>query len=163
MQKVDLFAPRYNIAHSFPNSVFDDYFYIELTKDPITKKYIWESADKTVKYENDYFLKYPNIFKPLEWWQNRLIEDMPDYLATNYVEGKEMIYVKVIEHFKNGLGKRDLWNSPSTHFLLSDEDFHRVHSNVTWHEEIKYDNYSIYKPSTENKYLKYIGKFKNNQ
>lgn len=32
-------------------------------------------------YDIDYFLSYPNCFKPLPWWYGRTVEEMPEYVS----------------------------------------------------------------------------------
>ena len=38
-----------------------------------------EGTDQFIK-ENNFYDKYPHLFKKLEWWEERGIENMPQYL-----------------------------------------------------------------------------------
>lgn len=38
--------------------------------------------------------KWPNIFKPIKWWENRDIKNMPEYVKNNYTDGFEILKVK---------------------------------------------------------------------
>jgi hypothetical protein len=62
-----LLQPRYKVIADYPGSHLNN------------GEIITPNVDE--KYMDDYDLsKYPAIFKPLSWWEDRLPEDMPEYL-----------------------------------------------------------------------------------
>lgn len=73
----------------------------------------------TAYYENDFNL-YPHFFKKLEWWEDRLIDDMPNFVKCNKKIYKvlQKCEVSVIceKHYSDNLGLDVDWDSllPST-------------------------------------------------
>lgn len=63
------------------------------------RSFMWQS----------FFDLYPNIFKPLPWWSDRSLEDMPEYLRI--IERPTLVsveigsIVKVFKHFTSSFGE----------------------------------------------------------
>ena len=62
----ELLSPRYRIIGDYPNSPYQLNSTIEIDKDPL--------------YKEAWYDDYPNIFQKREWWHERKIGDMPDYM-----------------------------------------------------------------------------------
>lgn len=77
----ELMKPRYKVIAGYPGSPFEIGEIISWTDTTETQKraFIMRSQsghglNKTVADQ------YPHLFKKLEWWQDRLPEDMPEYV-----------------------------------------------------------------------------------
>ena len=84
-------------------------------------------------YDIDYFLSYPNCFKPLPWWYGRTVEEMPRYVNTNSVYGirkvKEWAFIKG--------EKLDRWRVEDTR----GEIYSTFHLDITPADESEYQEY----------------------
>jgi len=61
----DLLRPRYKVIADYPDNEFE----------------VGEILpDDVVSNEEDEILKYPHLFKKLEWWEERQISEMPEYV-----------------------------------------------------------------------------------
>jgi len=72
METAELLKPRYKVIADYPGSVFN---IGRILPDPLESY----SQDE----ENDLVLsmnKYPHLFRKLEWWEDRAVEDMPEYV-----------------------------------------------------------------------------------
>lgn len=72
MTPEELMKPRYKVIAGYPNSPYEMGLLIT------TDEWLWVNsnlrlADKDVD-------KYPHLFKKLEWWEERSVEDMPEYV-----------------------------------------------------------------------------------
>jgi len=88
MTSQELMKPRFEVIADYPYNPHKIGYFIE---SPIqfssihqtTTKYTDEFGDN-VNQENycmvSEFEKYPNLFRKLNWWENRKIEDMPNKL-----------------------------------------------------------------------------------
>src|SRR6188768_1239401 len=65
----DLMKPRYKVIADYPGSPFD-----------VNEIIIDNGARPDDKSYPTYLDRYPNIFKAMEWWEHRKIEDMPEYI-----------------------------------------------------------------------------------
>lgn len=100
----DLMIRRYKVIADYPQSILPvgAVFYMDKIHVYIT------SPNGAVSKQSNYYTqspeKYPTIFKPLEWWEERKLEDMPMYLKTS---GMKEVF-KVIEwDMKTITGKTD--------------------------------------------------------
>lgn len=46
-----------------------------------------------------YFEQFPAIFRPLSWWENRKVEDMPKYLVIGTQFGRQVVKVNRYDDF----------------------------------------------------------------
>jgi hypothetical protein len=69
----ELLAPRYKVIADYPDSIFDVGFI--LNYDAMNLTAFWEDGNLFIDLD-----KYPNIFKPLEWYEDREIDEMPEYV-----------------------------------------------------------------------------------
>jgi len=61
----DLMKPRYKVIADYPDNEFS----------------VGEILpDEVVSNEEDEILKYPHLFKKLEWWEERRESEMPEYV-----------------------------------------------------------------------------------
>lgn len=67
----ELLKPRYKVIADWPGMKFDvgEILFESYTKG-LTNDYI----------KNGWCDKYPHLFKPLQWWEDRKPEEMPKYL-----------------------------------------------------------------------------------
>lgn len=74
MSKEELMRPRYKVIAGYPDShytigtILDRNWCRYENDDEETGKIIWQLSD------------FPHLFKRLEWWEERPIEDMPIYV-----------------------------------------------------------------------------------
>jgi hypothetical protein len=83
-----LLLPRYKLIADYPGSPFCDVLQPVLSVEEIL------SEDYSMKSEED-INKYPHIFRPLQWWEQRTEEEMPKYIRIKdrvwQVEWKEWL------------------------------------------------------------------------
>jgi hypothetical protein len=83
MEAKELLKPRYKVIGLWPDCTvviggilikhnnIDDWLYLPKTNSSYAMNGIRESAAK----------KYPHLFKRLEWWHERDVKDLPDYIG----------------------------------------------------------------------------------
>lgn len=80
----DLLKPRCMVAEDYPENPFEIGMILIQDKDTVGEVWVLESEVGLIKQDRNFFygdiLKYPKIFKPLHWWQERNIIDLPDYI-----------------------------------------------------------------------------------
>ena len=97
MSTEELLKPRYKVIADYPESRFkievilidegvNGFFY----NDRIYNKAIWVAIDK-----------YPHIFKRLEWWEDRIIEDLPKYLRHTKYNDDNKVILEVLYYSPN--------------------------------------------------------------
>ncbi len=119
MKKIDLLTPRFKVIADYPNSFFD---IGEITENEFT----------LIDLE-----KYPHLFKKLGWWEDREIEELPQYLKSENQVFKVSNY------------------------------FYRIHKLLFSSYDDKYDQefddyflFNDYEPSTEEEYNEYLKNLK---
>jgi hypothetical protein len=104
-----LLTPRFEVIGPYPNSPYkvgdimnnhgSDGFHITTTNE-------WsEMHNDNVNVHHHVpvkrFLEYPNLFRPLQWWEKRTADEMPMYLKIDNVklrlEGPAFSYYKVLK------------------------------------------------------------------
>ena len=142
MTKQELMTNRYEVIANYPNSPFeigDIVFKCDNTNVYAIKKYCGE-------YHVENPGEYPEIFKKLEWYEKRKIEEMPEYLKviTSINHNKDI--GKVIKAVPGGL-----------------RSGHKGYEKNSWSESEKeycsgFDNIilSCFEPATEEEYLSYL-------
>lgn len=73
----DLLLPRYKLLADYPLNIIE----------------IGAVFDRCTEFQCVFFDKYPHLFRKLEWWEERKIEDMPAYLKfkSDY-NGNDVVY-----------------------------------------------------------------------
>jgi|HubBroStandDraft_2_1064218.scaffolds.fasta_scaffold393611_2 hypothetical protein len=93
MDKEQLIKPRYKVIADYPNSEWKigeiiqmesfGYLPMQLRDDPI-ESWLTDFIDRGRKgnamYPDWAFEPYPHLFKKLEWWEERELPQMPEYL-----------------------------------------------------------------------------------
>lgn len=74
MTASELMKTRYKVISNYPNSVFN----------------VGEIV-KTVVWPEEYIKQFPNIFKPLKWFEDRDIDDMPNRLICRAIKGDKEV------------------------------------------------------------------------
>jgi len=60
----ELLMPRYKVIADYPSSPY----------------YVGEIKDRLGDNVAAHFAKYPHLFRKLNWWEERKVEDMPEYV-----------------------------------------------------------------------------------
>jgi hypothetical protein len=106
MSTEELLKPRYKVIADWPMNHFyevDDIIEMKLMPNG---KY-WNGEDSYYLTEKE-MEKHPHLFKKLEWWEERKIEDMPDYLCcvcTDFIKFVKGQIIKVEKHQSNTFNK----------------------------------------------------------
>lgn len=92
-----LTRPRYKVIADYPGS-----------SDKIGKIYTFNSADNPFLSSSesfvDYFAQYPAIFQKLQWWEERDVEALPEYVKIVSNDFKKLLgTVGRAEHMKGGV------------------------------------------------------------
>lgn len=77
MSVEELLSPRYEIIADYPLSRFIIGTILISEKDRFGNWYVPSNAGDSLHFDID---EYPHLFKPLRWWENRDIKDMPKYI-----------------------------------------------------------------------------------
>ena len=131
MQPEELLKPRYKVIADYPKSIH-----------PIGTIYNCGGTSEDLLYcdrDGPRMRDYPHLFKPLAWWEDRKVEEMPEYVK----EGGQVFKATWKEGAVTENGKQ-----PMRMGLDSDYADWQVISNVMCH----------YEPSTETEYNAYINK-----
>lgn len=144
MTNEELMTPRFKVIGDYPNSLFkiDEI----LTGDE--RIYCDENSKR--------YSDFPNIFKPLEWWEERNIEDLPKYLKFNEVIRTSFTSINDEEE--------PFIHKVKVHQRYSTDTYFRYSSFYEFVSEWKDQpyNYNQFLPSTEEEYLEYIKNLENN-
>lgn len=145
MNKDELLRPRYKVMADFPfNEIFNVgsiLSFFKTTKDG--KDEYWYHHDvKHNNFQSTWFDGFPHLFKPLQWWEDRDINDMPEYLKDN---GDAEIF-KVREWVDNSMGV--IWLNKNK--KMNHTGFHQA-------------NAEHFTPATEAEYLDYLTQQNNNE
>jgi len=83
MTNEELMKPRYKVIADYPNSVFDDNQIICLGEMKYGQLSYGIAHDDGMEYFHaQFFIDYPHLFKRLEWWEERTLEEMPKYVKS---------------------------------------------------------------------------------
>jgi len=136
----ELMKPRYKVSEEgYPDMIFYSGQILTLSHiDDLTKQPFWKSPKRNDWYE-PFFNRFPSIFKRLEWWEERRLEEMPEYIKFYLPLPAKHSIGKVLQW----IPKRDcMWvsleSNPSQNIVLGTED----------------------SPATEEQYLTFINKSK---
>jgi hypothetical protein len=75
MTTEELLKPRYKVIADFPASTISVGDIIQTNESTVA--YVVEINDHSDKYA---MKDYPHLFKKLAWWEERKVEDMPEYV-----------------------------------------------------------------------------------
>lgn len=117
MKIEELLQPRWKVIADYPNNGHD-------LGDIIN---IYQEKNSVTDQQRAFFNKYPHLFKPLQWWEDRAAEDMPEYVK----DGKFILKVR--------------------YKMAHDGMIYRSTLGNTWHFVHEFSNIVI--PSTESEYL----------
>lgn len=147
MTPEQLLTPRYKVVADYPASPYnvgDILIFWEISqgydesKRPITldlqEEHGWEIQRRVDEEE---FKKFPHIFKPLQWWEERKLEEMPQYIRLTRIG-----LVKKVEKWHTGL-----------------RCFDAMHEGRIYPYDIETPAHELeqrYMPATESEYLTYI-------
>jgi len=122
-----LLEPRYKLIADFPNSPFKVGEILDLKDE-------W-NIDNYLAYD-----KYPHLFKRLEWWEERKLEDMPEYVRLNPV---------------NTIGGEKVFIIKSWH-----QEHKSIRAIIESHEHMNAMFERYFLPATQSEYLNYINSTK---
>lgn len=85
-QKIEeLKKPRFEVIADYPKSEFKIGDIIEMTEKTDYFSEPGEKEDWAARLDGGFygiqsFAPYPHLFKPLQWWEKRSVEEMPEYV-----------------------------------------------------------------------------------
>lgn len=128
-REINLMKPRYKVIADWPGADYlpGDIFTMEPDEDGTMLDKIHFVFEHTCK-------KFPHLFKPLSWWEERKPGEMPEYVKNNKVVIKILI-------------GRDISESCSAWMFEKSPDGLRHRLEL-----------SYYQPATQNEYLNYLNK-----
>lgn len=116
MDKRKLLEYRFKVIADYPHSKWAVGQTVVLS----TTKYgepVYEWAEHDGMYSEGvlFFTEYPQIFRPMEWWEERAIEDLPDYVKYQKLiykaKDKFLASVRCEAHPFDGKGLDADWGS----------------------------------------------------
>jgi hypothetical protein len=141
MTPEQLLRPRYKSIADYPSNI--------LPIDHITDI---NGVDIAVRSSIEFFDRYPHLFKKLDWWEDRKIEEMPSYLKQeDMIDSRgNSIPDKVIKVSKH-------WASTGTHPY---GNFKAFSSSEVPNSQLYSQMYFGWEPATEEEYNNYTNKNK---
>ena len=95
----NLLTPRYRVENPYPEMGRHNIEVGDILTDNSITAVTNQNGDAIFAFEWETF---PNIFKPLSWWEERALEDMPEYVKSGQgnsvrkVKGYELHWNKII-------------------------------------------------------------------
>ena len=126
MNTEQLLQPRVKLMQPYPNS--------GLKVGEILYKHIFDNGNYCYVTNPDILLQgtskpasdvepNPHLFRPLEWWEDRAVEDMPEWVKWHSANSGKLYIAKVIEYTKDGHFKRKPKRFVLTEPLTAGQDF----------------------------------------
>lgn len=133
---IDLMIPRYEVVADYPDSEFKVGDIIEFaykrckpfcfTEEAKIEYWFTDFIDRGKKGSTSYciltFEPHPHLFRHLQWWEKRNIEDMPQYVKSIEDYGVNTAKWAKDEQHKTGLSLSidgsDFWFNPSFDNML---------------------------------------------
>lgn len=132
MTKERLLAPRYKVIANFPGS--------QLYLNQIIELHY--NINSVVEGQIKFYDQYPHLFQKLKWWEERKLEDMPDYVSYISMTTGGRKYFKCIEW--EVMSK---WYSPKgLHYLPESGYWNGVCSTLEPATEEEYNEYINQQP-----------------
>lgn len=133
----NLLNPRFEVIAEYPNMLFKKNDILEFPEnmtnsDLQVKPFCWQTKPSISLKKAD---KYPHLFKKLNWWEHRKVEEMPKYLVQTIEERKDVYKIKTWD-MKNGIGitkdriycNLNFWKRNQCYFPSNKEDYERCNS-----------------------------------
>lgn len=121
----ELMRPRYEVIADYPGN-----------QNKVGSIIVCPDYDFTAQYWIEANDKYPHLFKKLNWWEHRKVEDMPMFLRSD-LDAKSPTFHKIVEW-----RMRELWG-------VIDPENRSVCSLMAFNPKFGYF------PATEQEYLEY--------
>lgn len=89
----DILKPRYKVVSDYPfakHCIGDILTRIPKATDNVFAKEGWKPGDPSI--DESYLMQYPHLFRKLEWWEERQIEDLPLFVRFGQWDKPHMIY-----------------------------------------------------------------------
>lgn len=153
----ELLKPRYKVIADYPKSEFEIGEIIQFDRigflpmiflEDQTEGWLTDFIEKprgSVMYSIKMFEPYPHLFQPLQWWEERPIEELPLYVRFGE-KGKQYAIYKIIEwnpeHAMEDFKPWGYAERPKDYFISL-----RFPNNFPATRE-EYDNYQHSKPQT---------------
>ena len=120
MSTEELLKPRYKVIAPYPNSPYK--------VGEILTEFFFDNGNSyfSVNDENGFHDKVissetikecPNIFKEVEWWEDRKIEDMPEYVRFSHLPIVWKIKKWDFDWFKNPIPEKNVQNGETLTIL----------------------------------------------
>lgn len=93
----ELLRPRYKVIERWPDMGRDAYYQGEIIILKAFDQKQWSVKRGPCTLYDAFFDSYPHLFKKLEWWEERKIEELPKYVKskrTGVVYGLVLDYIK---------------------------------------------------------------------
>lgn len=98
LTREQLMAPRYKVIADYPNAYYN--LGVIITDKGDNNFFIYDGYQRAA-----WFDRYPHLFKPLDWWNDRKLEELPEYVKVND-HGEKFItpgIYKIIYTHKNNI------------------------------------------------------------
>lgn len=84
----ELLKVRYKQIADYPEALFHEGDIIKVSELVANHRYLKDSVKHI--YDEKFLDQYPHLFKKLQWWQERKIEDLPEYIMIEN-EGSKLV------------------------------------------------------------------------
>ena len=86
MTAAELLKPRFEVIAEYPRCPFKKGTILKLISDLKLKDW-YEDEEQTDMTKGIFIKPYPHLYKPLNWWEHRKVEDMPKKVVSLVVTG----------------------------------------------------------------------------
>lgn len=87
MTASELLKPRFEVIAEYPRCPFKKGTILKLISDLKLKDW-YEDEEQTDMTKGIFIKPYPHLYKPLNWWEHRKVEDMPKKVVSNLEHNK---------------------------------------------------------------------------
>lgn len=91
MKSEELLSPRFEVIAEYPNSNYKKGDILIRIKHATNEIYEIDEDSPVGGLDIDEIVKYPHLFKKLNWWEYRKAEDMPKKLTCKAIPGDDSI------------------------------------------------------------------------
>jgi len=125
MTPEELLKPRYKVIADWPGSNLK----IGTTlRQEITDYYSFEEDEKAFTTHRKNLDQYPHLFRKLQWWEERTLEEMPQYIKFDNIVYKTIEWRIGVEMECRTIGNRGA--APARKFLPATEQDYLTYQTI---------------------------------
>lgn len=122
----ELLMPRYKVIADYPGTVFDVNQILEVSGDCAGSNRTGSGVLSKSVYKPE---KYPAIFRPMPWYEERKVGEMPEYVKNTYREGmvNDIFVYAVKKHFTRDMTGVECGIKEDAKYWTDENDFSHLY------------------------------------